>query len=178
MSQEETFAGAMGDSTFTLAALAAMETDEIKTLMSRLPDEGIYIVRGIEVGAGQNPPKDDQPPLFYFGYQHEILQAMPLDKEKDPESYVGKNLRERATLWTKDFHETIGLLKGRYAKIGLPTEGKLGGVEGQEPGWVDGIVGHIFQVRVRHFNSKNNGQEQAVFDWLPYERESEEEQAA
>ena len=154
---------------FSLADLAELNTDEITTLMSRLPEEGIFVVRGTEVKAGQNPPKEEgQAPLLYFAYQMEILQAFPLDKNKDPEDFVGKTLRERYTLWPKDIQEILGLLKGRYKTIGLENTGRLGGVEGQEPGWIDGIVSHVFKVRVRHWTG-SNGNTNAQYDWMAYE---------
>lgn len=159
----------------SLADLAALETDEIETLMSRLPDEGIYTVRGKEVTATENL-KEGEPPLFSFNFATEILEAEPLRKDKDPESYAGRSLRERYTLWPTDFKEAIGLLKGKYKTIGLPCAGNLGGVEGEEPGWLDGMVGYIFKVRVRHFTDKNKNQ-RAGFDWLPTD-EAKEQMAA
>lgn len=162
---------------FSLADLANLDTDDIQVLMSRLPAEGIFVVRGTEVKAGMNEPKDDKPPLMYFQYQMEILDAKPLDKKVDPETLVGKNLRERYTLWPKDLAEILGLLKGRYKTVNLPTAGVLGGVEGQEPGWTDGIVNHVFRVRVRHWEGKT-GQVNVQFDWLAYETEESEENAA
>lgn len=168
-------------SSFSLADLANLDTTEIQTLMSRLPDEGIFIVRGTSVAAGMNEPKEDKPPLMYVAFEVEILEAKPHDKTKDPESYVGKTLKERYTLWPDQFQELVGLLKGRYKTVNLPNEGRFGGVDGQEPGWVDGIVNHIFSVRVRHWTSNKSGQTNAQFDWLPYETEdsgNEEEQVA
>ncbi len=162
----------------SLADLAALNTDEVETLMNRLPDQGIYLVRGGEVKAAESRDESDssKPPLFSFTFASEILGAEPLDKSKDPESYVGRSLRDRYTLWPSDFQEAIGLLKGRYKTIGLGNEGQLGGVEGQDPGWLDGITGHVYRVRVRHFDSKNG--KRAAFDWLPAEDESADEEAA
>lgn len=161
----------------SLADLAALETDEIETLMSRVPDEGIFIVRGKEVTASEAEAKEEgQPPLFSFRFAMEILEAEPLEKDKDPEKYVGRTLTERYTLWPSDFKEAIGLLKGRYQIIKLPNTGALGGVEGSEPGWLDGMVSHTWKVRVRHFKDKNKNI-RAGFDWLPMEEDKEEEAA-
>lgn len=161
---------------FSLADLAAMATDDIATLMSRLPDEGIFVVRGTEVKASQTEGKEDQPPMFAVSFQYEVLAAKPLDKNKDPESYIGRVLRERYTLWPKDFTEMVGLLKGRYQTVELPNAGNFGAVEGAEPGWVDGVVGHVFQLRIRHWTGRN-GQNNASFDWQKYEGEGAEEAA-
>lgn len=153
----------------SLADLAAMNTDEIAVLTSRLPDEGIYLVRCTELNISESESQDPtKPNLFRVNYNTEILEAKPLGKDKDPESYVGRTLKEGYVLWPTQFRELIGLLKGRYKIIGLPFTGALGGVEGQEPGWLDGAVNHIFRIRVRHFTDKNKN-ERAGYDWLPEE---------
>lgn len=161
----------------SLADLAALETDEIATLMSRLPEAGLFTVRGQEVKASQTPGRtEDEPPLFRFGFNMEIVEAAPLDKKVDPEKLVGKKLNESYTLWPSNVEEAIGLLKGRYQQIGLPNKGRLGGVEGQEPGWLDGMVSHLWKVRVRR--AEVNGTERAFFDWLPVKKADADEEAA
>lgn len=153
----------------SLAELAAMQTDEIQTLTSRNPDAGIYIVKGTGVTASQSDPRTpEEAPLFSFGFEAEILQADLVDKAKDVERLVGRKLRERYTLWPTDFREAIGLLKGRYQIVGLPNVGALGGVEGQNPGWLDGMINHIFKLRVRAFTD-SKGVERVGFDWMKYE---------
>lgn len=165
---------------FSLADLAMMNSDETTVLMSRLPDEGIFTVRGVGIKASQTEGKDDKPPMFAVSIETEILAAKPLSKDKDPESYVGRTLRERYTLWPNDFGQMVGLLQGRYKLVGLPFTGKFGAVEGQEPGWTDSMVSHMWDVRVRHWVGKN-GQTNAAFDWLPRKSgldESESDAAA
>ena len=159
----------------SLADLAAYNTDDIAVLTSRLPDEGIFLVRGEEVKAAESEARTPgEPPLFSFTFHLEVLEAAPLDKSKDPESYVGKKMRDRYVLWPSDFSEAIGLLRGRYQLVGLPNTGALGGLEGAEPGWLDGVVGHIFRIRVRHWTAKD-GSERAQFDWLPQEEKESAE---
>lgn len=162
---------------FTLADLANLSTDEATVLMSRLPDTGIFVVRGVEVRAGITDPVPDQPQMFFFNFQAEILEADPLDKNKDRDSYVGKTLRERYTLWPNDFKTMLGLLQGRFKIVGLPFTGPVGGVEGSPPGWIDSWVGHIHRVRVRHWTGKN-GNQNAAFDWLALKEDKREEVAA
>ncbi len=162
----------------SLAQLADMQTDEIAVLTSRLPAAGIFTVRGVEVKASESPPKEPgQLPLFRFAFRTEILEAQPLSKDRDPDSFIGRNLTESYTLWPNSFEEAIGLLKGRYQLIGLPNNGRLGGVEGVEPGWLDGIVNHIFKIRVRHYTD-GKGNERAGFDYLPYKNPDAEENEA
>lgn len=161
----------------SLADLASLVTDEITTLTSRLPEEGIYTVRGTEVTAAQAESVEGKPPLFRFNFQSEVLEMKPLDSKVDPEKFVGRSLRESYTLWPADFKEAIGLLKGRFQLIGLENKGNLGGVEGQAPGWLDNFVNKVFKVRVRHYTDKNKN-ERAGFDWLKPEVTEETEEAA
>src|SRR5882762_3167378 len=87
----------------SLADLAAQNTDEIAVLTSRLPEAGIYTVRGKEVALSQSPPRaEGEAPLFRAGFQVEILEAKPLDKAKDAEKLVGRTMRESYTLWPDD----------------------------------------------------------------------------
>lgn len=160
----------------SLADLAAMNTDEVQVLMSRLPEKGMYLVLGEEVTASESRDESDstKPPLFAFTFKAKILGAELLDKEKDPESLVGRTLNDRFTLWPSDFTECIGLLKGRYKTVGLPYEGAMGGVEGQDPGWLDAVVGHKFMIRVRHYSTKNG--ERAGFDWKAIESDEVEDE--
>jgi hypothetical protein len=158
----------------SLADLASFNTDEIETLMSRVPDAGIFTVAGKEVTVSMTESEDgEKPPLFRINFLADILIAEPLDKKKDPESYVGRTLREGYALWPSDFSACIGLVKGRYKVVGLERDGALGGVEGQEPGWLDNMVSHKFRIRVRH-GKRKDGQTQAYFDWLPLEDEEKE----
>lgn len=154
----------------SLADLAEMNTDEIAVLMSRLPEAGMFMVQCIESTAKESKT-EGKPPLFRFGFKSEILVAQPLNKEADPEKFVGKNLTESYTLWPETLSESIGLLKGRYIQVGLSPIGRMGGVEGGAPGWIDTIVGHKFWIRVRRFEA--NGTERAGFDWLPTEETKE-----
>lgn len=161
----------------SLADLAAMNTDEIETLMSRVPDAGIFYCMGKELTVSMTESEDGKPPLFRININTDILMAEPLDKKKDPESYIGRTLREGYALWPSDFTACIGLMKGRYKAIGLPRDGAFGGVEGQPPGWLDGLVGHKFKIRVRHGKNSKTGETRAYFDWLPIEEEEAEDAA-
>lgn len=166
----------MSNTGLSLADLASLNTDEIATLTSRLPEAGIFVVRGVGVKAAESNTDPEKPPLFRFGFESEILAAELLDKDKDPEKFVGRKLNESYTLWPDSITEAIGLLKGRYQMVFLPNTGMMGGVEGQAPGWLDGIVGHIFRIRVRRYTTARG--EQAGYDWLPTEEAAAEAKAA
>lgn len=157
----------------SLQELAGMSTDDIQTLTSRVFPAGVYDVEGVSVEGKQGEVRDDgKPPLIRFNYRYKVLGGTPVDKTIDPETLVSRELTESYTLWPDQLKELIGLLKGRYQKVGLQnSNAPLGGVPGQEPGWLDGFVGHQFQLRVRTYVSK--GETRVAYDWLEKKQEEE-----
>lgn len=148
----------------SLADLVAAGTDDIAVLTSRLPAEGIFIVRGEAVKREVlNPKTPEQDEMLKVGITLEILNAQPLNKETDPESLMGKKINDTRLMNAENFKERVGLLKGDYKKVGLPYTGEMGGLAEQK-GWLDGVIGFPFQVRVRHVTSKN-GSQAAYLDW-------------
>jgi len=148
----------------SLLELANTVTDEISTLLTRNPAAGIYTVVGELVEGSQKDAIEDKPPLIQFKFVAEVLDCKPIDKKVDPQTLVGRKLNEVYTLWPADMEQLLGLLKGRYQKVGLSNKGNLGGVPNAAPGWLDGMVGHIFQMRVSTF--MQNGQERVRYDWV------------
>lgn len=157
----------------SLADLAGMQTDEIKTLDSRLFPAGLFAVRCTSVSLGKRDPKEGInektglpfPALFYVEFRYEVMEASPLDKKVDADSLVGRTLVDSITLWPETFDVEIGVMKGNYKRIGLPNEGVLGGLEGGEPGWLDGAVDHIFPLKVSHGKADANGIQRARMHW-------------
>ena len=165
----------------SLADFAEMDTSDVAAVKSLLFPAGIYGVRIQHAIAGQTMPEagktddngDPLPPLFWIEFKYEILEAAPADKSVDVEKMIGRTLTERFTLWPDQFKEMIGLLKGsRYKLVGLPTDGRLGGVEGAEPGWIDGANDKMILLKVRH------KKERAYYDWAPVKGMESEEQIA
>src|SRR5690606_24336630 len=126
------------------AALAETNVDDVVAITSRVWPAGIARVRGKAISAQERESnKEGEPPLFIFTFTHEILAYQPTDKTVDPETLNGRDLKESYPIWPKDLIESIGLLKGRYQKAGIPNSGMpMGGVEGKEPGWMDLMVNH------------------------------------
>ena len=159
---------------FSLASFAEIVTDDIKALDSLLPPAGIFAMRITSAQLGENPAKEgiDEKtgmpylPLFFLQFKYEVLEAQPVDKGVDPETLVGRVWNERFTFWPAQMQDNIGLLKGRYQKAGIPNTGRMGGLEGGEPGWVDGAVESMIKVKIRHATNKNNGSTNAYFDWV------------
>lgn len=159
---------------FSLAELAAFNTDEIEAIESRTPEPGVFRVKGISASMKQGEASDDgKPGLVRVAWVLEIVDGKPVDKSKDIEKLIGRKLTQSFTLWPDDIVELLGLLKGMYQKVGLPNNGILGGVEGKEPGWLDTVVNHEFDIRVRTAIVKS-GDKRAFFDWLKPEEKKDE----
>lgn len=168
------------NSDFSLAEFADYVTDDIKELDSLLPPMGTFYVEVVSANLGKNPPKEGinpdtqlpYPPLVFTGFKYKVLQATPADKSIDADTWVGRPLSERHTFWPAQFKDSIGLLKGRYKKVGFENNGRLGGVEGGEPGWIDSAVGQILGLKCKHI--PKNGSFIAVYDWFKAEVEGGE----
>jgi hypothetical protein len=157
-----------------LATLADMDTEEVKGITTILFPEGIAAVKITEARLGQTQvaegevdekgnPKIPQP-FVQFGF--EVADFQPTDKGLDGEDFIGRKLSERHTLWTSELKERIALLKGTFEKCGLSTSGKLGGLEGGEPGWLDEAVDQLIMIRIKHSRPRNPGDEpRARYKW-------------
>lgn len=155
----------------SLAALAAMDTTDVKVLKNRLQKAGLYIIGFTEVGMSQAESNDpDAKPRVNIKFTGVIQMFQPLankdgDTEGDDSDLVGKAYNEFYTLWMDDLAEAIGLLKGRYVSAHLPASGVMGGIP-ETTGWLDGIVGKSVAIRVTH---KQKGDDTRVYyDWLGY----------
>lgn len=170
----------MAEEFLSLFALAEANLDDVKAITTRTYPSGTYVVNGKKVEGSESPPKEEgQAPLIRFAFEHEVLKFTPIDKKVDPESMVGRDLKESYTIWPRDLMENLGLLKGRYQKAGLPNSGMVvGGVPGKEPGWLDTMVNATYVVKVTTRPDKTTGEPRNYFDWQKYTPEGEEEQAA
>lgn len=161
----------------SLAELAASSTDDVAVLLSRVPNAGIFRVKGKSVSGKQAEPVENKPPLIRFGYVYTIMSGKPTDKNVDIETLIGRDIQEAYTIWPDQLAEIIGLLKGRYQKVGLPNSGmKLGGVEGMEPGWLDTVVGHEFDIKIT--TGTKDGVTRAYYDWLAPPKQSQLDKTA
>lgn len=150
---------------FSLMDLANTNTDGVRTLLTRLPSSGLYTFELLDVKGSQGEPDENgRAGLIRYKFDYKTLDVKPIDKKIDPLTLIDRQLSESYTLWPSAMEEMIGLLKGRYQKAGIPNLGNMGGVEGGAPGWLDGGVGRIIQVRVYTF--MNKGQERVGFDWV------------
>lgn len=150
----------------SLADLANLDTSDMAIVMSRLPMEGLWTVRGKSVALGKSDPKEEgQMPLFRIGFKFESIKIEPTNppEDFDPAKTVGRKLSDSTTLWPDAFQQEIGIIRGKYKRVGLPSDGKLGGMEGN-PGWLNNIEDAIFVLKVRHAEVK--GESKAFIDWV------------
>lgn len=150
-------------SAMSLMDLAEMDTSEIQAKTSRLQAEGIYVLEVEEAQFKEQPPAEVTDPMnFNLVVRSNILAYLPNPDIAHPQELEGKTFMDRVFLWGKELVESIEYLKGKYKQAEIDYSGaRMGGIEGQEPGWVDGLVGQRIVVRVRH--GKN---ERAYTDWL------------
>lgn len=168
------------DADFSLADFADQVTDDIKELDSLLPPMGTFYVQITAANLGENPPKEGidpktslaYPKLIYTGFKYKVLQAEPADKSIDADTWTNRVLSERHTFWPAQFKDSIGLLKGRYKKVGIDNSGRLGGLEGGEPGWIDNAVEVVIGLKCKHI--PKNGSAIAVYDWFKVETSESE----
>ena len=114
----------------SLMDLANTNTDSVATVLTRLPAAGVYTVKGVSVEGKQTEANEKGPGLIQYLFVTEVLEAKLVDKTKDPQSLTGRKLSDSYTLWPDQMEELIGLLKGRYQKVGLNNLGNPGGVPG------------------------------------------------
>jgi hypothetical protein len=160
---------------FSLADFSEQVTDEIKALDTLLPAAGSFAVKINDLALGENDvkegidPKTGAPylPLFFVAFKYEILDGEPLDRTVDIEGLKGKVLNDRHTFWPSAMNDMIGLLKGRYAKVGFENVGRLGGLEGGAPGWLDSAREGIIGLKIKH--AVRNGETRANFSWFALE---------
>lgn len=151
----------------SLAQMAQLDTDSIEALSSRSYEAGIYSLVGKAIAVTERAAKEEgQPPLFNIGLTYECVGFEPADKKVDAEKMIGRDIKESITLWPKDFAEGIGLVKGRYVKAGIQCTGlPMGGVAGQDPGWLDLMIGSPITVRIGTYKDQQ-GETRNNFNWM------------
>jgi hypothetical protein len=169
---------------FSLADFANTETDDIKELNSLLMPVGTYAVKITELKLGEREKKEgidpktgmEYLPLYYLARQYEVLEANLVDKTEDPDRFIGRKINDSVTFWPSDVASQIGLLKGDFKRCGIPNSGRMGGLEGGEPGWIDGGVDKIIGLKCTH--GTRNGEQFARYKWFKLDTGEAEQEAA
>lgn len=141
---------------FSLADLAELDASEIAEVRFESLPAGIYIFRGESAQFEDTTNKDDERRIVMIA-KFEVVECRScLERGVDKEELIGKKHTEKFYVVPEKAAEGLGLIRGWIADVGLPNEGPFGGVEGKEPGIVDGIVGHEFQAKIVKQANKND----------------------
>lgn len=133
---------------FSLADLASLDVSDIAEVRFESLPAGKYRFRGIESKLEEGSNKDGEK-RFIWTQKYEVVEAKQvLDRKVDKEELVGKKHSEKRYIVPEKAVEGIGQIRAFLADIGLPNEGNLGGVEGTEPGVLDGIIDYEFDIDI------------------------------
>lgn len=153
----------------SLMDLANLDTSDMKAQLSRLRKEGMYALTLQKIEVKEQPPQDDPAkPMNYNVAIPGLIEMFWPIKEEDKErasDVIGQTLADRHFLFGENLRDSLELLMGRFKSAGFRHKGRMGGMEGQDPGWLDEAVGKRVIARVRH-GTRAGGNEQAYIDWL------------
>lgn len=144
---------------FSLADLAELDAGQIAEVRFESLPAGIYVFRGesAQFSDGENQQEERR---IILTVKHEVVECKScMDRGVDKADLIGKKHTEKYYVVPAKAAEGLGLIRGMIADLGLPNEGPFGGVEGKEPGIVDGIVGHEFTAKIIKRPNKNNPSE-------------------
>lgn len=141
---------------FSLADLAELDASEIAEVRFESLPAGVYTFRGTEAKFEEFENKDDEK-RFRLVAKFEVVEChQVLERGIEKEELVGKKHTEKFVIVPAKAAEGIGLIRAWVGDAGLPNGGVLGGVEGKEPGFVDGLVDHEFKAKIIRRPNKND----------------------
>lgn len=141
---------------FSLADLAELDATEIAEVRFESLPAGIYTFRGVEAKFEDTTNKDDERRIVMIA-KFEVVECKTcMERGVEKEDLIGKKHTEKFFVVPAKAAEGLGLIRGWIKDAGLPNEGPFGGVEGKEPGIVDGIVGHEFTAKIIKRPNKND----------------------
>lgn len=133
---------------FSLADIAELDSTAIAEVRFESLPAGVYLFRGVSAGFEDTTNRDEERRIVAKWVMEvaEVKSVIDRDYKTDEqkESLVGKKHTEKTYVVPEKAAEGLGMIRAFLADIGLPNEGPFGGVEGSEPGIVDGFVGHEF----------------------------------
>lgn len=146
MTDEQNLDG--GEADFSLADLAQLDVSEIAEVRFESLPAGIFNFQGVEAKLDKGTNRDDET-RFILTLKMEVTECTALtERGFTKEELIGKKHTEKMYIVPEKAAEGIGMIRAFYGDIGLPNEGALGGVEGMEPGMIDGFVGHEFKGKI------------------------------
>lgn len=144
---------------FSLADLAELDASDIAEVRFESLPAGIYVFRGESAQFEDTTNKDDERRIVLI-VKFEVVECKQvLTRGIEKEELIGKKHSEKFFVVPAKAAEGLGLIRAWIGDAGLPNAGPFGGVEGKEPGIVDGIVGHEFTAKIVKRPNKNNPSE-------------------
>lgn len=136
------------DIDFSLADLAELDASEIAEVRFEQLPAGTYRFRGVSAGFIDTENAQDERRIV-LDMKFEVVECKHcLERGVDKEDLIGKRHGEKQYVVPAKATEGLGLIRAFIGDIGLPNSGPFGGVEGKEPGIVDGIVDHEFDAKI------------------------------
>lgn len=133
---------------FSLADLAAIDASDIAEVRFESLPAGLYIFRGESASFEDTTNRDDERRIVMTAKLEVVECKAVTERGYEKDELVGKKHTEKFYVVPAKAVEGLGLIRAWIGDIGLPNEGPFGGVEGSEPGIVDGIVGHEFPGKI------------------------------
>lgn len=133
---------------FSLADLAQLDVSEIAEVRFESLPAGLFIFRGTEAKFEDTTNRDDERRIVLTAKMEVVEAKSVVERGVDKDELIGKKHTEKFYIVPSKAAEGIGLIRAFLGDIGLPNEGPLGGVEGMEPGIVDGFVSHEFPGKI------------------------------
>jgi hypothetical protein len=135
---------------FSLADLADLDTTDVAEMRFESLPAGAFRFRVVSATLAEGQNKETQDKQFIVDMGFEVIEVKAVtDRKVDREALIGKKHSEkRYIIPGEKALEGIGYLRSFLADIGANNAGKLGGVEGAEPGILDESVGTEFDAKI------------------------------
>ncbi len=133
---------------FSLADLAQLDASEIAEVRFESLPAGLYTFRGESAAFEDGTNRDDERRIILVVKLEVVECKKALERGVNPDELIGKKHTEKFYVVPAKAAEGLGLIRAWIGDIGLPNEGPFGGVEGSEPGIIDGIPGHEFPGKI------------------------------
>lgn len=143
----------MEDQEFSLADIAGLDAAEIQEVRFEVLPAGVYVFRGVSAKLEDTTNRDDERRIVMVAKFEVVEVKSVIDREFKSEEakaeLVGKTHTEKFYVVPAKAAEGLGLIRAFIGDIGLGNEGPFGGVEGSEPGIIDGLVDHEFTAKIK-----------------------------
>ena len=138
---------------FSLADIAELDASDIAEVRFESLPAGVYVMRGTYAQLTDTTNRDEERRIVLVTKAEVVEVKSVIDRDYKTEEacaeLIGKNHTEKFYVVPEKAVEGLGLIRSFYGDIGLPNEGAFGGVEGSEPGFIDGFDGYEFTIKIK-----------------------------